>query len=62
LVFDVVYQPDPTLLLIRAGKRGLRTLSGTRMNLLQAVIAFSTANNHADSNSVASAMKAAASQ
>lgn len=62
LVFDVVYQPDPTLLLIRAGKRGLRTLSGTRMNLLQAVIAFSTVNGCADSKSVASAMKAAASQ
>ena len=61
-VFDVVYQPDPTRLLQQARQRALRTLSGTRMNLLQAVIAFSTANDHADSQSVASAMKAAASQ
>jgi len=58
-VFDVVYQPDPTVLLARAGKCGLRTLSGTRMNLLQAVIAFSTANSCADSAAVAAAMKAA---
>lgn len=62
LIFDVVYQPDPTVLLVRASKRGLRTLSGTRMNLLQAVIAFSTANDRADSKSVAAAMKAAAAQ
>ena len=58
-IFDVVYQPDPTLLLEQARQRGLRTLSGTRMNLLQAVIAFSTANDDADRVSVANAMKAA---
>jgi len=39
-VFDVVYQPDPTSLLQKARQRGLRTLSGTRMNLLQAVAGF----------------------
>ena len=61
-IFDVVYQPDPTLLLEQARQRGLRTLSGTRMNLLQAVIAFSTANDDADRVSVANAMKIAASQ
>lgn len=61
-VFDVVYQPDPTVLLARVGKLGLNTLSGTRMNLLQAVIAFSTANGCADSAPVAAAMKAAAAQ
>ena len=61
MVFDVVYQPDPTVLLKRAKARGLGTLSGTRMNLLQAVIAFTTANHGADSTAVASAMKQAAS-
>lgn len=61
-VFDVVYQPDPTLLLEQARQHGLRTLSGTRMNLLQAVIAFSTVNDDADRVSVANAMKIAASQ
>ncbi|MGA1332563.1 MAG: shikimate dehydrogenase family protein [Ilumatobacteraceae bacterium] len=60
-VFDVVYQPDPTLLLQRAKARGLTTLSGTRMNLLQAVIAFTTANRGADTAAVAAAMKQAAS-
>ncbi|MEY4401796.1 MAG: hypothetical protein RL072_1661 [Actinomycetota bacterium] len=60
MVFDVVYQPDPTVLLRRAKARGLSTLSGTRMNLLQAVIAFTTANHGADSTTVASAMKQAA--
>lgn len=61
VVFDVVYQPDPTVLLQRARARGLATLSGTRMNLLQAVIAFTTANFGSDSATVASAMKQAAS-
>jgi shikimate dehydrogenase len=60
-VFDVVYQPDPTLLLQRAKARGLTTLSGSRMNLLQAVIAFTTANRGADMAAVAAAMKQAAS-
>lgn len=59
-VFDVVYQPDPTVLLKRAKARGLATLSGTRMNLLQAVIAFTTANRGADAGTVAAAMKQAA--
>jgi shikimate dehydrogenase len=59
-VFDVVYQPDPTVLLRAARSLGLATLSGTRMNLLQAVIAFSLANSDVDSAVVASAMSAAA--
>jgi len=59
-VFDVVYQPDPTLLLQRAKARGLTTLSGSRMNLLQAVIAFTTANKGADPQKVAAAMQKAA--
>lgn len=40
LVFDVVYQPDPSRLLVDARSLGLRTLSGSPMNLLQAVLAF----------------------
>ena len=57
-VFDVVYQPDPTVLLRDARALGLATLSGTRMNLLQAVIAFSLANSDVDSAVVARAMSA----
>jgi shikimate 5-dehydrogenase len=55
-----VYQPDPTVLLRDARALGLATLSGTRMNLLQAVIAFTLANGEVDSAIVASAMSAAA--
>ena len=40
LVFDVVYQPDPSRLLVDARSLSLRTVSGSRMNLLQAVLAF----------------------
>lgn len=40
LVFDVVYQPDPSKLLVDARSLSLRTVSGSRMNLLQAVLAF----------------------
>ncbi|MGA1419954.1 MAG: shikimate dehydrogenase family protein [Ilumatobacteraceae bacterium] len=61
-VFDVVYQPDPTLLLEYAQQCGLQTLSGTRMNLLQAVIAFSIANDGPNFVSVTNAMKHAASR
>lgn len=57
-VFDVVYQPDPTVLLRDARALGLVALSGTRMNLLQAVIAFSLANSDVDSAVVGSAMTA----
>ena len=56
LVFDVVYQPDPTLLLRLAQQRGLRILSGTRMNLLQAAIAFKTAARVNDLKRVERAM------
>jgi shikimate dehydrogenase len=59
-VFDVIYQPDPTLLLQRAKACGLHALSGSRMNLMQAVIAFVTANRGADAQRVAAAMQQAA--
>ena len=39
-VYDVVYQPAPTLLLTLARMRGLRCLGGEMMNLDQAVVAF----------------------
>jgi shikimate dehydrogenase len=58
-VFDVVYQPDPTVLLRDAKALGLATLSGTRMNLLQAVIAFSLANRDVNAAIVGNAMSAA---
>lgn len=38
--FHVGYQPGPPELLVDARALNLRTLSGTRMNLLQAVLAF----------------------
>jgi shikimate dehydrogenase len=59
-VFDVVYQPDPTVLLRDARALGLATLSGTRMNLLQAVIAFTTANRETGRERVIEAMRAVA--
>ena len=55
-VFDVVYQPDPTVLLRSAKTRNLRTLSGSRMNLLQAAIGFAAANRHSDTNTVEGVM------
>jgi len=39
-VFDIVYQPSPTVLLARAAARGLAVLDGTAMNLEQAVLAY----------------------
>jgi len=39
-VFDVIYDPRPTLLLQEADKIGLKTLDGLEMNKMQAVMAF----------------------
>jgi len=61
-VFDVVYQPDPTRLLQKAHQRGLRTLSGTRMNLLQAVTGFLTCYPVASREVTLTAMAEAASR
>lgn len=43
VVFDIIYDPRPTLLLEHANLRGLSTLDGLDMNLQQAVLAFSRA-------------------
>ncbi len=59
-VFDVVYQPDPTVLLRDARALGLATLSGTRMNLLQAVIAFTSVTREVSREKVVEAMRAVA--
>ena len=40
MVFDVIYQPRTTYLLFLSDLLGLKTLSGKKMNLEQAVIAF----------------------
>lgn len=60
VIFDVVYQPDPSVLLRSAKARDLRTLSGSRMNLLQAAIAFASANRIADHEIVSVAVAKAA--
>lgn len=39
-VFDIIYQPTPSMLLTLAAERGLPVLDGTGMNLEQAVLAF----------------------
>ena len=59
LVFDVIYQPEPTQLLRLAKGRGLRTLSGVRMNLLQASMAFCASNPKAKHLTVQTAMQSA---
>ena len=59
LVFDVIYQPDPSQLLRLARKRGLKTLSGARMNLLQASMAFCASNPTANHITVQAAMQSA---
>jgi shikimate dehydrogenase len=43
IVFDIIYNPRPTLLLQRAQLLGLSTFDGLDMNLQQAVLAFSRA-------------------
>jgi shikimate dehydrogenase len=40
VVFDIIYQPNPSALLSLAQARALETLDGTEMNLEQAVLAY----------------------
>ena len=40
VVYDIIYNPNPTRLLASAKARGLTVFDGLRMNLEQAVIAF----------------------
>jgi len=57
IVFDIIYDPRPTLLLKRAQLRGLSTIDGLDMNLQQAVLAFSRAvSGTVESSSVYTAM------
>lgn len=39
-IFDIIYQPEESVLLNRARKRGIPTLNGLKMNLEQAIIAY----------------------
>ena len=43
IIYDIIYRPCPTLLIEKAKILGLVTLDGVRMNLEQAVLAFSYA-------------------
>ena len=45
VVFDIIYNPIQTKLLQEAESLGLRTINGLRMNLIQAVLAYSYTNN-----------------
>ena len=39
-VFDIIYQPEESVLLSEARKRGIATMNGLKMNLEQAIIAY----------------------
>jgi len=44
VVFDIVYDPIKTVLIKNSEEIGLRTINGLRMNLIQAVLAYSYTN------------------
>tara|TARA_B100000989_G_scaffold297727_1_gene284470 strand:- start:1005 stop:1895 length:891 start_codon:yes stop_codon:yes gene_type:complete len=44
IVYDIIYDPLKTTLLKNSEELGLRTLNGLRMNLIQAVLAYSYTN------------------
>ena len=44
VVYDIIYDPKKTVLLLNSEKIGLRTINGLQMNLIQAVLAFSYTN------------------
>ena len=44
-IFDVIYDPSPTIFLKNSIKEGFDVLNGLDMNMQQAVIAFAKVNN-----------------
>ncbi len=44
IVYDIIYDPIKTMLLRNSEELGLRTINGLRMNLIQAVLAYSYTN------------------
>ena len=44
IVYDIIYDPLKTILLKDSEKLGLKTINGLRMNLFQAVLAYSYTN------------------
>ncbi len=44
VVYDIIYDPLKTILLRNSEEIGLRTINGLRMNLIQAVLAYSYTN------------------
>ena len=50
LVYDIIYDPLKTKLLKISEEIGLRTINGLRMNLIQAVLAYSYTNPTSLSN------------
>jgi shikimate dehydrogenase len=59
VVFDIIYDPDPTVLLAQSIERGLSVLNGGPMNLEQAILGFCYATPDADAKAVAAAMQGA---
>ena len=45
IIFDIIYDPIKTPLLANSKELGLRTINGLRMNLIQAVLAYSYTNS-----------------
>ena len=44
VVYDIIYDPIKTILLKDSEEKGLKTVNGLRMNLIQAVLAYSYTN------------------
>ena len=44
VVYDIIYDPIKTMLLKDSEEKGLKTINGLRMNLIQAVLAYSYTN------------------
>lgn len=55
--FDIIYQPKKTTLLKIAKKNGNKIYNGLEMNLLQAAISFSKANDYKNLNEIKNIMK-----
>ena len=45
VVYDIIYDPLKTTLLKNSEELGLKTINGLRMNLIQAVLAYSYTNH-----------------
>lgn len=57
IIFDIIYKPTKTILMIMAEKIGMKSINGLEMNFMQAALAFKIVNKKTSLKKIISIMK-----